>query len=29
MSAELGFIIGLFVRIGVTLILQWHTRRSR
>lgn len=29
MSAELGFIIGLFVGIGVTLILQWHTRRSR
>lgn len=29
MSAELGFIVGMFVGIGITLFLQWHSRRSR
>ena len=29
MSAELGFIVGMFVGISLTLFLQWHSRRSR
>lgn len=29
MSAELGFIVGLFSGVALTLFLQWHSRRSR